>query len=315
MEVLPDKIPKALKSRRQWCCWKHVERNGKPVKVPMQRNGDWAKSTDPATWCEFQEALDAKGFEGIGYVLSADDPFTGIDLDGCRSNGVIAYWARSIILSLNTYAEISPSGSGVKLLAEARLAMQNGKNKKLEMPGAGDKSAGIEVYFEKRFFTVTGQRLVGPSEPQPRQSELDTLCNEHWFSEMTLERARKYVSTMPPAISGQGGDKAAFRVACVLVKGFGLGESEAMQVMREYNMSCQPAWSEKELQRKVLSAARTTGPTGFLRDAGDLSKVRLPEFDRNDGLGDSLNNCIDILEPLDPKHRRIILASLQAAYR
>lgn len=315
MEVLADKIPKALKSRRQWCCWKHVERNGKPVKVPMQRNGDWAKSTDPATWCEFQEALDAKGFEGIGYVLSADDPFTGIDLDGCRSNGVIADWARSIILSLNTYAEISPSQTGVKMLVEARFALPNGKNKKIDLPSTTEKACGIEIYDSRRFFTVTGQRLVGPHEPQPRQAELDALTMEHWPDAMILERARKYVETMPPAISGQGGDSQTFRVACVLVKGFGLSEADSMQIMREYSMRCQPAWTEKELQRKVLSAARTTGPTGFLRDAGDLSKVRLPEFDRNDGLGDSLNNCIDILEPLDPKHRRIILASLQAAYR
>ena len=83
-----------------------------------------------------------------------------------------------------------------------------------------------------------------------------------------VERARRYVRTMDAAISGQDGHKAAFKVACRLVKGFGLSEEVAFQIMRDdYNPRCVPPWTEKELRHKIASAAKTEGPVGDL--AGD----------------------------------------------
>ena len=81
-----------------------------------------------------------------------------------------------------------------------------------------------------------------------------------------LERARSYVAKCPPAISGQEGHKATFKVACALVRGFALGESDALSVLREWNQSCQPPWSDAELQHKATSAARakSTKPDGHL---------------------------------------------------
>jgi hypothetical protein len=81
-----------------------------------------------------------------------------------------------------------------------------------------------------------------------------------------VDLARKYVRGCPPAISKQEGHKATFKVACALVHGFALGESDALSVLREWNQSCQPPWSEAELQHKVASAARakSTKPDGYL---------------------------------------------------
>ena len=45
-----------------------------------------------------------------------------------------------------------------------------------------------------------------------------------------MEMARKYVRQCPPAISGQGGHTATFRVAVALVRRFGLGEADALAV-------------------------------------------------------------------------------------
>ena len=55
-----------------------------------------------------------------------------------------------------------------------------------------------------------------------------------------IERARKYVARMPPAVSGQSGHNATFHVACVLALGFGLGEGEALALLREHSETCQP---------------------------------------------------------------------------
>ena len=81
-----------------------------------------------------------------------------------------------------------------------------------------------------------------------------------------IERARRYVAKCPPAISGQGGHNATFHVACVLVHGFDLPDSDALVVMKEWNTCCVPPWSEAELIHKLKSArtAAHTSARGYL---------------------------------------------------
>ena len=71
-----------------------------------------------------------------------------------------------------------------------------------------------------------------------------------------LERARRYVERMPPAIAGAGGHSATFAVARKLVADFGLTDAEAWPILVEYNTRCQPTWSERELRHKLADAAR-----------------------------------------------------------
>ena len=42
-----------------------------------------------------------------------------------------------------------------------------------------------------------------------------------------LDRAKAYVAKCPPAVSGNGGHNSAFTVACALVHGFDLPQSDA----------------------------------------------------------------------------------------
>ena len=79
------------------------------------------------------------------------------------------------------------------------------------------------------------------------------------------ERARRYVDKMSPAISGSGGHTATLKVALVLVRGFELDTATAMTVMREFNLRCDPPWDERDLERKVDQAAKSTKvPLGYL---------------------------------------------------
>jgi hypothetical protein len=55
-----------------------------------------------------------------------------------------------------------------------------------------------------------------------------------------LERALRYVETLPVAISGSRGHDALFRVACVLVNGLDLTDTEAWPILLEYNARCLP---------------------------------------------------------------------------
>lgn len=69
-----------------------------------------------------------------------------------------------------------------------------------------------------------------------------------------LERARRYIAAIPPAVAGRHGDTATFRVCCRLMRGFDLDEGAAMAVMAEWNCACDPPWTEEELRAKLCSA-------------------------------------------------------------
>jgi hypothetical protein len=77
-----------------------------------------------------------------------------------------------------------------------------------------------------------------------------------------VDRARAYVQRMPPAVSGSGGHTAAMKVARACTTGFGLSESETVDVMREWSSRCSPPWSERELQHKAKEAANKPDPRG-----------------------------------------------------
>lgn len=158
-------IPAALIARPQWVVWRSEQRHGRQTKVPYNaRTGQLAESDNPATWASFREAsAAAKDFDGIGYVFSDDDPYTGIDLDDCIANEQIAPWAEALLLSLNSYSEVSPSGTGIKVWVEGK-APTSAKPRKEKIPTTlipVDAPGTIEIYPTKRFFTVTGWHVDG----------------------------------------------------------------------------------------------------------------------------------------------------------
>ena len=71
-----------------------------------------------------------------------------------------------------------------------------------------------------------------------------------------VERARRYLQSVPPAIAGQHGDLHTFRVCCRLARGFALNDDQALDVLSDWNERCQPPWSADELRAKLRRAAR-----------------------------------------------------------
>ena len=212
----PAHVPAALRERPQWVCWKYIKRDGKPTKCPVNsRDGGRADSTDPSTWTSFDDAVAAwRGsdrYAGIGFVFAADDPFTGIDLDGCiDENGKIVTSAREIIDSLNSYTEISPSGRGVKVFIIGRKPDGCGcKSKKI----AGYKET--EVYSKERFFTVTGRQVAGtPLTVEDRQPHLEALCQRLW-----PEKRSPRLNGSVAATGFDGDDQALIEQACTAKNG------------------------------------------------------------------------------------------------
>lgn len=96
------------------------------------------------------------------------------------------------------------------------------------------------------------------------QSELQ----RHWRTDANrVNRARQFLLAVEPAVSGRHGDVRTFRVCCRVVRGFGLSDDEAMEVLNEWNVRCAPPWSEQELLQKIRNARRYgREPIGALID-------------------------------------------------
>lgn len=71
-----------------------------------------------------------------------------------------------------------------------------------------------------------------------------------------VERARRYLMAVPPAITGQHGDLHTFQVCCRMVRGFGLSDIDALALLVDWNARCEPRWSERELRDKLRRARR-----------------------------------------------------------
>lgn len=288
-----DGIPAELKALPQWVLWKLVpDDSGKPRKLPFQINGQLAKSNDSTTWATFDAALVAYqrgSWLGIGCMFSKDDPFCGLDFDGCRDpeTGAIDDWALDHLGQFVTYTEVSPSGTGFKLWLRGSLpetfsdgkpvetGAQTGKHNRPAGPGRGGKEPGIEAYDERRFFCVTGNAVDGaPAEisevngelhewfhrtftPKPSlvQSALATSSSTDDRRKL-IERTVAYLKELPPAVSGERGHNRAYRAACVCRCEFGLSHDESWQALQEWNSTCSPPWSEPELRRKLDEAAK-----------------------------------------------------------
>lgn len=170
VEVLPDSLCK----RAQWLCWKEEERDGKPTKIPVTPGaGAFASSTDPETWTDFETAVEyatSDEADGLGFVFTDDDPFVGIDLDDCRDpeTGSVDDDAREIVNQLDSYTEVSPSGTGFHILIEG------------ELPEGRNRKGSVEMYDSARFFTMTGNRVdVKPQTVEERQGTLAEVHREY----------------------------------------------------------------------------------------------------------------------------------------
>ena len=78
--------------------------------------------------------------------------------------GEIKPWARQIIIGLNSYTEVSPSGTGLHIFVRGHL------------PDKGQKRGPIELYDRERYFTVTGAHLPEtPTTIEERQAVVEWL--------------------------------------------------------------------------------------------------------------------------------------------
>lgn len=96
--------------------------------------------------------------------------------------------------------------------------------------------------------------VPGPSCREPRgtvhERQVSAALNDR------VNRARRFLQWVEPAIAGNHGDLRTFRICCRVVRGFDLSDDEAISVLQTWNARCEPPWPERQLLEKVQNARR-----------------------------------------------------------
>jgi len=196
-------IPADLKAIRQWAVYRFDPRKakkdpggysskmGKPPVSPKSGYPlkEWEKSENCLTFDQAVNALEdntSGNLAGIGLIFTGREPFSGVDVDSCitpmaLSNAALTKQAREIVDRLDTYTEISPSGTGLRLIGRGKLP--GGDN--------GGKCGDYEAYSAARFLTMTGRVF---EEKKPIRDFASDLA---WFRK-TYATAQKPEPSEPP---------------------------------------------------------------------------------------------------------------------
>lgn len=149
--------PTALRDLKGWLVWRWVQRPGRPkaLKMPYYLSGSVRNKThgcaeDRSLLVTFEEAkafASKHDFAGVGLALMPEFGITALDFDNCVKDGVID--PRVEQLTAGTYAELSPSGTGVR-------AFMAGESPDSKDSTPVDGSFGFETFHAKGFVTFTG---------------------------------------------------------------------------------------------------------------------------------------------------------------
>lgn len=231
--ILPKEL-ETIKSVKQWVGHK----NKIPINPHTGRNGS---STDPSTWGTYEEALQAVtnyNLDCVGFVLAGG--YFGIDLDHViEDDKLISKEAADIIKIMDSYTEISPSGTGIHIIAKGTI------------PGVIGASANktIEMYQNGRYFTVTGNIYKEPKPIEERSKEGTQIYNYYTQTEQPAQ------NTIPTGTIGSGSRNSTLISLIGSLRSKGLDREAIEETIRYVNKTqCKPPLSDRELERNVLSA-------------------------------------------------------------
>ena len=268
-------IPPSLRSMPQWVCWRSVIRNERPTKEPIDpHNGLLARTNDPSTWSDFETAWQhfesshtATGLSGIGFVFTADDPFAGVDMDDCLDESGDYIWGADIVSDFDTYIEVSPSGTGVKVFLQGSKPAFA----KCRKDGFGPLMVGkVEVYDKGRFFTVTGRRLSGsPAKVHECQGSLNELCEQLWPQPMieSVEKSNPsdtglddcLAALLKLTVSDHSDGSHRLFVSCCRCVEHDLSDDAAIRCIRQYT-AARPFpqdWTDADIAKRLRDAEKT----------------------------------------------------------
>lgn len=294
LSVQPENIPDKLTNREAWVCWRYDwrESSGEWTKAPIDvETGGFADITDPGKWSSFEAALDyhqerSSDTDGLGFVVHGKDTVSGIDFDDCRDpqNGGIDEWAREAIEEVPSYAEISPSGTGLRLFGIGFIP--DGGNR-----GSIDGAHGhLEMYDEGRYLTVTGAKIDdSPDEVRQVNDEIAEIHGEYIADgdqnqELPDGRSNGSSGAGKTATSSASQDRTEVRLSDteLIQKAKGADNGQKFQRLWRGDTSNYPSHSEADLALCSLLAFWTRGDRRRIEDLFRQSGLYREKWDRDD---------------------------------
>lgn len=203
-------IPNEMKSLPQWVGFLATTAdNGKTTKKPINPHTmSGASSTDESTWGTFQDALNCVGqrckvggdsgtVTGIGFVFRP--PYCGIDIDHCidKNSGEVNSKALEIVVLMDSYTELSPSGTGLHIIYKGNIH-DDWKRKKASALGKG---IDLEMYQQGRYFTVTGKVFNGHNTVNDREEQAAKVQENYMQTTKKQPSAAKQESSVNISLS------------------------------------------------------------------------------------------------------------------
>ena len=292
MDINFSNMPAYLKEHGRFCLWRYEERtdrkgNRKRTKVPYnpKKPGQRAASDNPDTFSTWLEILriwekEKGNFDGIG--IGVFDDISAFDIDHClNADGKPSDMAAEIINTLQCYAEISPSGSGIRVFFRAAPGLEYDRQRYY----INNRSSGLEIYIAgmtKKFLTFTGNAL--------RKDPVEVRGPE------VLEIVRKYMKRPQKAEERQAGPSGSRRL--ILSDEEVLRKAEAasngLKFMRLYSGDISGYSSQSEADQALCNilAFWTGGDAGQIDRLFRSSGLMREKWERKDYRSETIKKAI-----------------------
>lgn len=170
-----SKLPKALKDLKAFCLYRLEpgKNPNKPDKVPYQPNGARASPNKPETFTDFKSVYAVflqGGYDGIGFRVP--ETMEVVDIDDCIVDGKLTPFAQEIVDKIDSYTEISPSETGIHILAYTNAPQIDTNTYYLK-----NSKIGLEMYpggTTDRYMTLT-LNVHREKDVEGRTEELDEV--------------------------------------------------------------------------------------------------------------------------------------------
>ena len=159
-----DGLPSRLKEHDQWL----VTQDKKPV-APSK---GWQKSVNQLAFTEARDKAEQLGGK-VAFCFTEGGPFVGFDLDDVKKGGEFTNEALGIVKRLDSYTEVSSSGTGLHVIAEGDHSDDH------KHRGDLSETGHLEVYDESRYFVLTGDVYEGFTSVKSRPTVVREVQDDH----------------------------------------------------------------------------------------------------------------------------------------